>query len=275
MTLKTYDVKILLDSYCPDSGKRIVTWLQTHPSFCHQDFMTHRAFSRNASSLRAIPTKKILQQVWANPAIPIYWGRNQAGMAARQELTGWRRWAVEKLWLWARIPALAVAWMLWKVGLHKQTASRILSPWVWMTCVVTATEIDNYLRLRDHADAQPEMGRVAKLLRLALAESIPQILRPGEWHIPFAEDLQGFTLAEKKGISSGRCARSSYENHFGVRNTKDDIRLAQRLLDEVHMSPMEHQAVALKEATPCANLVGFRSYRTELEAIQRSKSEAW
>lgn len=53
--------------------------------------MTHRVFSRNSSSSRAIPIEKMVQQVENDPVIPVYWGKNQKGMQAKEELDEWNK----------------------------------------------------------------------------------------------------------------------------------------------------------------------------------------
>lgn len=58
----------------------IVTMELRYPRFIHAEFMTHRVFSRNASSSRAVPVKKMIQDVIDDPAMPVRWGANQPGM---------------------------------------------------------------------------------------------------------------------------------------------------------------------------------------------------
>ena len=43
------------------------TFELTYPRYIHSEFMTHRVFSRNASSSRAIPVKRMIEQVRNNP----------------------------------------------------------------------------------------------------------------------------------------------------------------------------------------------------------------
>ena len=66
------------------AGTEIHTLELKYPRFIHAEFMTHRVFSRNASSSRAIPTDKLLKQIAEYPAMPIHWGKNQPGMQARK-----------------------------------------------------------------------------------------------------------------------------------------------------------------------------------------------
>ncbi len=80
-----YSARILCDSLSP-VGVRLMTMEVRYPRFIHSEMMTHRVFSRNAASSRAIPIKKMIEAVREEPAMPIWWGRNQSGMAAREEI---------------------------------------------------------------------------------------------------------------------------------------------------------------------------------------------
>jgi hypothetical protein len=95
----TISADIIADSISP-LGIRITTMALAYPRFIHAEFMTHRTFSRGASSSRAIPVKRMLSEVWNHPATPIHWGANQAGMQARAELSGIRKHVSASLWKW-------------------------------------------------------------------------------------------------------------------------------------------------------------------------------
>lgn len=75
---------ILADSVSTH-GDRITTFELEYPRFIHSEFMTHRLFSRNAASSRAIPVNKSISLVLENTARPIHWGKNQPGMSAKEE----------------------------------------------------------------------------------------------------------------------------------------------------------------------------------------------
>jgi len=77
--------KVIADSVF--QGHRLTTLILEYPRFIHSEFMTHRVFSRNASSSRAIPVRTMLWQVIRNPAMPVHWGKNQPGMQAKEELS--------------------------------------------------------------------------------------------------------------------------------------------------------------------------------------------
>lgn len=110
-----YSVSILKDSLAP-CGRRLTTWELSYPRFVHAELMTHRLFSRNSASSRAIPIERLLARVREDPALPKWWGRNQAGMQALEELEGSERAEVERLWLEARDQMLAVVGRLGELG---------------------------------------------------------------------------------------------------------------------------------------------------------------
>ena len=79
--------RIVADSI-NNSGNRITTFELEYHRFIHSELMTHRLFSRNAMSSRAVPVSKMIEQVRNSPATPIHWGKNQAGMQAADVLDG-------------------------------------------------------------------------------------------------------------------------------------------------------------------------------------------
>lgn len=264
-----FAVRILADSLAP-CGKRLTTFEVTYPRFVHSELMTHRHLSRNSSSSRAIPIQKMIAAVARDPAHPVHWGANQAGMQAREALSGWRLTAARSLWFGSRWIAIAAAWMLWRIGLHKQIANRILEPWMWITVVISATEWANFFALRDHPDAQPEIACLAALMRAAHTISEPRRLRAGEWHMPYLDDgeeqrIRSLTL-DPRAVSVGRTARVSYLTQDGRRDFYDDVKLHDRLRGAMppHMSPFEHVAQACSTLERSGNFIGFRQYRKEI-----------
>lgn len=263
--------KVIADS-TSSSGDRLTTMELVYPRFIHGEVMAHRAFSRNAASSRAIPVKKLLKQVWSDPAMPTYWGTNKPGMQAGEQLDGWRLRAVRSLWRLASKVAVALVYLLMKLNLHKQIANRILEPWMWMTTIVTAT-MDGYANLyylRRHPDAQPEFFSLATVMYEAHKSSKPQTLEEGEWHLPYLQwyeklDVKHGHLSVElaKKLSTARCARVSYLNHDGTKPNKErDIKLHDMLAEAPHASPFEH--VATPSIGRHANFLGWRQYRKEL-----------
>lgn len=238
--------KIIAYSQAP-SGQLIVTFELEYPRFIHGELMTHRLFSRNAASSRAIPVAAIIEQVRNNPAMPIHWGANQAGMQAKQELGTFRKKAAKKLWRIAAKAACKVAEAMTRVGLHKQVANRILEPFQTMKTVVTATCYENWFWLRDHADAQPEIRALAVAMLNELDSQDPARLGYKDWHMPYFGEgywLEGcgIPLADALAISSSCCAQVSFRK---LDDTLEKARMIYARLVEsepVHASPFEHQA---------------------------------
>lgn len=275
--------KILADSISPD-GVRLTTLECVYPRIIHAEMMTHRVFSRNAASSRAIPVQKMIAAVQNNPYIPTVWGLNQKGM--QSELTFDDADDVSfctEQWLAARNSAVYHAERLVERGLHKQWVNRLLEPFLWYTCIITATEWSNFFNLRCHPAAHPEIKLVAELMRDAMEKSVPHELCYGQWHLPLVVGVDidfNFNLKSGDwdywcGVSVGRCARVSYLTHDGKRDPRADIELADRLLEAGHLSPFEHVARPLASGSEAfrrggdenpancfvGNLRGWVSYR--------------
>lgn len=258
-----YSVRMLLDSV-NTTGNRLTTWELTYPKFVHGEFMTHRLFSRNAASSRAIPTAKTIEAVTTDPAMPVWWGKNQAGMQAREELSEAKIAVAKADWLAARDSAVASVQLLGEVGLHKQIANRIIEPWMFITVICSATEYDNWFALRNHSDAQPEIAWVAREMHGLYVASAPKRLLPGQWHMPLIrEEDAALPETTKRMASVGRCARVSYLTHDGRRDVEEDVALHNRLAGASpgHWSPFEHVARALPDSTPSGNFRGWLQYR--------------
>lgn len=246
-----YAAKVLADSISPD-GARLTTMEVTFPRIVLAEFNTHRVFSRNSASSRAIPVEKMLKKVQEDPFIPIYWGKNQKGMQAEHELLPSEQSWAEAEWLEARDHAISSVQQMLANGIHKQITNRLLEPWLWHTVIVTATEWDNFYALRCNPDAQPEIRKVAEMMRAVHSASAPRAVNYGDWHLPLVDASEAFDIissgvpiADLCLVSVGRCARVSYLTHDGKRDPLADVELARRLQSSGHMSPFEHVATPL------------------------------
>lgn len=253
--------KIILDSVSP-AGARLTTMQLVYPRFVHSEFMTHRMFSRNAASSRAIPVAKMIEQVRNDPAMPIHWGSNQPGMQAGAELTGRDLTEAQAVWRHAAHAAADHAGAMAELGLHKQVANRVLEPFQWMQTIVTATEWGNFFKLRLHPAADPNIYELARVMKEAMAASTPGVR---SFHAPYAMDCPGDTITVAK-VSSARCARISFLNHDGsAPNMDKDLGLANALLGDEHESPFEHVGFADEHAFGThANFTGWQSYRNKI-----------
>jgi hypothetical protein len=266
--------KIIADSINPN-GDRLTTVVAKYHRFIHQEVLTHRVFSRNASSSRAIPVKKQIQKAMDDNVYPLHWGRNQPGMIAdvenneliRHPITGA---LVTKEQGWDDIRLYLAAWSnaYADANYHKQIVNRLLESFSTITVIITATEWDNFFDQRCHPSAQPEIRAIAVAIRDAYNLSVPVPLKWGEWHLPFIESIDhesGLLNEELIEISAARSARVSYLNHEGERDINKDLELYEKLRTATppHLSPLEHPAKAL--AGQWANLTGFQSHRWEHE----------
>ena len=265
------NAKVIEDSVSPE-GFRLTTMQLMYPRFIHAEFMTHRVFSRNASSSRAIPVERMLQMLRNEPAMPIHWGKNRPGMQADEQLSPEAMIAAKIEWIRAAENAADTAERMMKLGLHKQVANRILEPFQHISVVVTSTKWQNYFELRAHPDAQPEIHALAVEMREARDASTPSKLEAGDWHLPY------ITHGERNGeniklakVSAARCARVSYLKHDGCApNISEDFALYERLvgLRPMHASPVEHQATpdnSEKYAHLCGNFTGWIQFRKLVE----------
>lgn len=250
--------KIIADSITKD-GERITTFELEYPRFIHGELMTHRLFSRNAASSRAIPIDKMINQVEDTPAMPVEWGLNQAGMQAGEvhKSPATCEWA----WKQGVKRAVETAREHQALGLHKQIVNRWLEVAQVMKTIVTATEFDNFFWLRCHPAAQPEIHVLADKMYELYTQNEPNILKPGEWHVPYVsvewcaggsgiiygrEGLTSLTLEEAQKISASCCAQVSY------RLLDWSLTKAVKIFDmlvtmtPVHASPFEHIATPLE-----------------------------
>jgi thymidylate synthase ThyX len=292
-----FEAKVLADSVSP-AGQRLTTLEATFPRFILAEFNTHRVFSRNSASSRAIPVAKQLRRILDDPYVPIEFGSNQPGMQAGAPLQGAALEAAEAEWLRSRDDAvrrvlglmtnpeivaghedlrscLDVAEAARKnppdewLNVHKQVANRLLEPFMWHTVIVSSTTWENFWNLRRHPDAQPEIRLIATKMQEAINASEPSRLAADEWHLPLIGDADREEAASHEElikVSVGRCARVSYLTHAGTRDLAADVTLYERLLESGHMSPMEHVARPMTSAELEAgewsgNFLGWLAHR--------------
>ncbi len=79
--------RVVADSISP-SGVRLTTIEAKMHRYVLAEFNTHRVFSRNSASSRAIPVAKQIAAVQDDPALPLEWGANKPGMQAAAPLQG-------------------------------------------------------------------------------------------------------------------------------------------------------------------------------------------
>lgn len=237
--------------------------------------MSDKELSRNARSSRAVPVKTMLNEVRTKPFIPWHWGKNQKGMQAGEECNELVRGTLpdayenlvmlprEHAWLVARDAAADTAEAFMEAGYHKQIPNRLLEPYSWIDTLFTTTDIENFLWLRNHEDAEPHLQDFARLVKQAVDAAEIQQLEPGEWHLPYvkASDLnkmpggEGALLLSRmhpdlldfaRKVSAARCAWISYKPFGGETNEgfEREMKTWNMLIgnDRIHASPLEHIA---------------------------------
>ena len=264
---------VVADSLNTATGDRITTViLPRFPKVLLQELNTHRVFSRNAASSRAIPVEKMIQKTLNDPYIPKF-TKTQKGMSGIEDEDVDFQGKCEDEWGFAMTDAIAGVRKLLELGCHKQNANRLLEPFVRVPVIITSTKWENFFNLRCHPEAHPDFREVAIAIRQAREESEPATLGVGQWHIPmFTDEMEDFRLSERKVIAIARCARVSYNNHDGTSfDYEKDLTLYKRLESSGHLSPFEHCALAVESSSDvdCRNFSGFYSHRALLEDIKK------
>lgn len=192
---------IITHSQAPNDEELITMEVELH-RFILPEFNTHRSFSRNFQSSRAVPISQMIEQVKNDPAMPVHWGKNQTGMVAENEVVEIQTCINE--WVRAAEAACVYASHLNTERVHKQVVNRLLEPFMKTKGVVTATRkaYEAFFKLRCHKDAQPEIKLLAERMKEALDKSTPTKLRYGEYHLPYVHMVQDSYTPEYTGYYS-------------------------------------------------------------------------
>lgn len=282
--------KVIAHSKSSVTGKEIATFELEFPRVILAEWNTHNALSKNASSSRAIPVPTMLKQIRENPAFLARFGAANKGMqdnGVHHELVTLRHFdhaefTAEGAWAKAGQVMADFAEDFHNSGYAKQVCNRLIEPWQMMKVVMTATELNNFLWLRDHDAADPTIAALARVIKEAYKVSWATVLNPGEWHVPYYNngywkhadeplkryapkldsdgvwgevevDSFGHSLEHAQIISASCCAQVSY------RKLDDTIEKALGVVarlnlqgeepdQPVHASPLEHIATPIKFA---------------------------
>lgn len=284
----TIEATIVADSINP-TDNRLTTWVLRYPRSIHSELMTHRVLSRNSASSRAIPIKTMIERIELDPFIPHYWPIEEGGMAVTKFVDNPTEIAVLTAeWLAVRDRAISAArWMRETHHIHKSIPNRLLEPWMHIEVVVSATEWNNWYRLRDDKDAEPHLRDLAHMMREIQAKSEPVHRTPlfrgfypcevttkldplsavvaadqDEWHLPFTTRATDIYSRIKESIA--HCYWVSYGNVEGKPNfTMEDVERVYKNVTSTppHVSPAEHVAVTCNAAHRHGNFVGWAQWR--------------
>lgn len=231
-----YKATVLKDSISPQ-GIRFITFEVEYWRGILAELNTHRMLSKNSASSRAIPFKKMVEQLTARPA---RFGQANPGMQDKGEdyhelveLPEYLKPAYceflmhllaptpcpikpddlpspvwcgpDVAWAFHKFISVGVAGAFNDAGYHKQVYNRTTETHQMMKTVLSGTEWNNVFWLRDHDAADPSFQELARVLRLAKDESKPMVLLPGEWHLPYVETAYDYADTISYYIEDDTC----------------------------------------------------------------------
>lgn len=221
----TITAKTLAHSITQD-GIQLLTFELIYPRIVHAEALTHRVFSKNSASSRAIPIKKMNETILEDIAMPSRFGKANRGMqdagehdapvVITQEITLEAKDLVKQLekygisihtvtaspirlqkqitlppeeaWKHSAASAISYSNAFADAGYAKQVCNRLTEAYQHMKVVLTATEFDNWFNLRHHEAADPTIKALADAMLVAYNSSTPRLLLKGEWHMPYYQD---------------------------------------------------------------------------------------
>lgn len=246
--MENYETIVLADSIA--QGTRLTTLMVRFPMRYLTHMNTHRKFSRNTRSMRAIKAEYFIEEVLSDPYIPEKWYHEKVGMQGPEITDPVIINSLRMQWCYLRDDAVFRAREFMKLNIHHEHINSILAPWLWTEQIISSTEWENYLLQRDHPDSVYPMQLTAQSIRRALEDSTPKLVLEGNYHLPLIrEDDRELPLKTQLKLSAARCARKSYDRESSVMERERDLRVYQQLVsaDPPHMSPFEHQAVIVPD----------------------------
>jgi len=231
-----------------------------------------RSFSLSDRSSRAVPPEKLIPEIRTGKglAMPAKFRARSKGMGGGEDLTGDDLVEARLRWIRHALIAcdMAEEALLWE---EKGTANRRLDPYIYTHSLQTATRDGwmNFFGLRLDEGADTSIQLLAGECWKAYQGAQPELLKPGEWHLPFIDGTDypfvraylGFGGEEYdntppillsgvlnciKALSAARCAHLSWNDlETSQRMTIErGVSIYDRLINSVpvHASPAEHQA---------------------------------
>ena len=255
--MNQYNCELILDSII--QGERVTCFRVTYPRIVHSEFMRHRSGSYCSASSRAIPLNRMIEQYFGYT--PDNWRKHQSGM---QPIEGNNLFSETDIitynCLYENLKNMSsdIAQKLHNEGngVAKEQVNRLLEPYSYITHLVQMTQkgFEHFFDLRTDSNAQYEFRVIANLMKEQYRNSKPV---ERKIHLPFYQE--SFTLDKHPStliynfqphllkylkISSARCARTSYYNREGnVPSQTEDLKLAEELLQNKHLSPFEFPVI--------------------------------
>ena len=248
------EVQVIADSISPNND-RFTSLRLVYGRVAHSELLRHRVFSHSVSSSRAIPVQKVIKQVEENPFVPFWWGKNQPGMSAYEQIKYPE--TAKEYWYEGVNDAVSTANFLDGLSVHKQVVNRVLEPFQFITEIMSGTDFDNFFGLRIHKDSDPVIHELALCIYEAMQISEPTLISHGEYHMPYIEKRGGeyfafdnnkpLTQEEAIKVSMSCVAQTSYRNLDT--SLEKAIAIGDKLLSSrpVHASPAESIATPFSD----------------------------
>lgn len=268
------DIEILQDATNAWTKDRLVTFkINNFPKILLQEFNTHRMFSRNAASSRAIPVATVLENVTTAPYLQTPTA-NQKGMQGVAIIDEDKILAAHRKSLQLLEQVTNSVTEMSEGGLHKQYVNRYLEAWMTVPVIVSSTTYDNFFYLRNAPTASPDFHKIAAKMQAMYQKNLQYSYETpvGEWTYIFAEHMPSYKvddIFDCLNIAAARAARVSYMTHNSTNIDCDkDRQLASMLKHDGHYSPFEHAAIAIPPfGFNTRNYRGFYSYRAFLQDV--------
>lgn len=257
------ETEILADSV-NEAGDRLTTFRLKYPMAIHAQVMTHRVFSRNARSRRAMNPERFADDCdW----VPEFYGPAEEGSKMHAgPLAHGRDPNIERMWNAAHSQAVIAANHMLGLGCHRFFFNVLTSPFAHTDVVLSSTKWAGFFEQRISPAAEPHLRQLALLMHSRLESSVPVLMPSHGWHLPMisADELGEHRAELLCYISAGRCARVSYGPNM-VRKWEEDYKLGLSLFEAGHWSPFEHQAKPVPYLTSGCNYVGWKQFRHDIE----------
>lgn len=289
--------KVLADSV-NQQGNRLITYELIYPRIIHSELLTHKMLCSNSASSRAIPFAKMAEQLTgelvrfgqANPGMQDKGEDFEAYVGYGLPFGGWYNVTPDVAWAAAKEDAIKHSEAFFKAGYHKQVYNRLIEPFQMMKTVISGTEWENFFWLRNHSAADPTLHELARCMYKAREKSVPQILKAGDWHLPYISgkivDEEGKTVAyamdkgsatytsleEAIKVSCARTAAVSFRNEdYGLEKC---LEVYDKLINSnrVHASATQHCATPIQDKLMCKAVEHCLNYPTYPETWESGVS---
>lgn len=190
--------KLIAGSIGKENGVKIAAMEVEYPRVLLAEVNTHRVLSRNGKSSRAVPFKRMVDDLRNNFFSPLQWLQNQPGMVATEVMSPEDAADCDIIWEEAMSDVIYHATRLSQKNASKQYVNRLLEPFMMTKTLISSTRWANFFKLRDHKDAAPEFQLLASLMKeqFEKGEFVERSARDPEngWHLPYINPEERITV---------------------------------------------------------------------------------